>query len=342
MSIKNTVLKFALVIVIVLSAGEAITRAFITSPHIAVPHPDLGWIYQPHGVIFHTTEGWAVNTVNDLGFNDDDFVSDPEHPFIAVLGDSYTEALQMPRASNFTSLLEKMYPCTHVYDFGRSGLSPVQYPILSKNIVGKLPEKPRLQVLALTAGDLGDILRNKAELVRDPQTGKIVNIVLHEKKLHWLRQKANFIFAHSALASLLKDRLRAAGEGGSKGKADTHILDDKQTYAKVADIMEYVLTKVAEQSDLEVVYIPSVVYLVKGEVQYKANSKEFGELIEAVAKRLNIPFVSAFDELEAAYKTEHRSPAGFMNAKMGKGHLNELGHLAVAKGLSKIVPIHCN
>jgi len=72
--------------------------------------------------------------VNNAGFrNDQEYVRDLDKPLIAVIGDSYVEAIQVPYAETFFGRLQKdLDPKAAVYSFGYSGAPLSQFLIWSQ------------------------------------------------------------------------------------------------------------------------------------------------------------------------------------------------------------------
>ena len=66
--------------------------------------------------------------VNNLGFaNRRDYVGDAPGPLMAVIGDSYVEALMVPQDKTFYTRLESLAPQWRYYSFGISGAPLSQY-----------------------------------------------------------------------------------------------------------------------------------------------------------------------------------------------------------------------
>jgi hypothetical protein len=326
---------------ILLVVGEVVTRLFITSPAGTIPDAEIGWVYKPHTKIFHTHEGWAVNEINSLGFNDRELIVAQDKREVLVLGDSYTEALQVPQSENFTSLAEIEVPCVDVINAGRSGLSPVQYDVLSKRFFKAVPIS---QVIAvLNVSDMQDILNSDAELARGP-TGDIIDIKLHERKLTGLRQALDVVFSNSALANYLKNRIRASLQSKGKGKAGSvgAESDQKDAAEKLNEVLGFIFNKINKKAPLGIIFVPSLEYLPKGEVRQKIESASFERILEGIAKTQGIPYLSSREYLAQSYKENVRPPVGFPNSNMVGGHLNEFGHRSVKAALVQLIGKGCH
>ena len=77
--------------------------------------PVLGWKLTPHIEFIHTGDNWYANErsahhkINLFGFNGPEWSIDKpsQTARIALMGDSFVEALQVPREQNAASVLEK-------------------------------------------------------------------------------------------------------------------------------------------------------------------------------------------------------------------------------------------
>lgn len=168
------VVRITITLLVLLATAELSTRVVLVRPMAIQEDVDLGWIYQPCATVLHTSEGRALNRVNAQGFNAKDPVIQPGMIHILVLGDSLTEALQVPAELNFTSELERIVPCLDVYNAGRSGLSPAFYPSLLARLSHGAP--PDFTILVIGPGDRGDLLNGKMLIQRGGVNGQIVRL----------------------------------------------------------------------------------------------------------------------------------------------------------------------
>jgi hypothetical protein len=142
--------------------------------------PQLGWSLRPRAEGWQVSEGREFVRINSEGMHDREHaVLKPlDTVRIAVLGNSWTEALQVPLASNFCSVLEKnLSGCSRfsgrkveVMNFGVSGYSTAQELLLLQARVWKY--KPDIVLLAFyTAKDILNNVRrfnNAAEPAQSP------------------------------------------------------------------------------------------------------------------------------------------------------------------------------
>ena len=115
----------------------------------------------------NSTDNYNVLAVfNSDGFRDDEFKVEKDVDVfrIAVLGDSFEEALQVELADTWQKVLMRklegdLKRKVEVYNFGVSGYGTDQEWLTLKEKVWKY--KPDLVILAFTANDIGDAFKNK-------------------------------------------------------------------------------------------------------------------------------------------------------------------------------------
>ena len=328
------VTRYILVFITLLIASEIFVRLFFMLPSSVMPDKDIGWMYKPNARIFTTHEGRAVNEMNSLGLNDDEIGAKIRKRLI-VLGDSYTEALHVTRENNFTSILESYLQDVDVINLGRSGLSPIHYPIIVKKYYQTI--NPDEALLVLTSGDLNDILNKKIKILYEG--GEVKSIYIKPQTLNPLRIKLDSVFSHSALTSFLLYRLKQLMSTDDikvevKGQK-LQMIKDKKT--EIVNVLKYLLDEIKSYLPVKVVYIPRLIYLPKKETAESDISKATANIIDEVTMSMGIPFLHAGKYLRDAYEINGQPAVGFSNKSITSGHLNLEGHKAIANALLPFV-----
>jgi hypothetical protein len=151
--------------------------AGVSYPNFGMPHPETGWALRPG------TSGW-VRDENKAGVFvtiNSDGLRDREHSLgkppgtlrIAVLGNSYTEAMQVPLEQTYWAVMEREVARAglpgvrnvEVINFGVGGFGTAQELITLRTKVWKY--QPDVVLLAFLTGN--DVLYNHRELNQQPQ-----------------------------------------------------------------------------------------------------------------------------------------------------------------------------
>lgn len=145
----------------------------ISYPYFYIPDNLTGYSHKPGAQGLWHKEGEAFITINRAGLRDREHnLEKPPKTFrIAILGDSYAEALQVPMEQTFWGRLElELSGCpvlagrqVEVLNFGVSGYSTTQELLVLRHKVR--PYHPDLVLLAFFTGN--DIRGNLRELNRD-------------------------------------------------------------------------------------------------------------------------------------------------------------------------------
>ncbi len=158
-------------LVVALLAAEVALRALgYSAPVWYQPDPQLGWTLRPGAAGWYTGEGRTWVKVNLEGRRDRDTLLEkpPDVYRIAVLGDSYSEAMQVPREQAFWALLPaRLAACgfaagkrIEVLNFGVSGYGTAQEYIALETRAMRY--RPDLVLLQFTNGN--DVKNNSFAL----------------------------------------------------------------------------------------------------------------------------------------------------------------------------------
>ena len=172
-SIRKNILTLALSITVAIAMGEVGLRAWdITYPEFYRLDSRLGWSPRPGIEGIHDMEGRTRIKFNAEGFRDSDHeVAKPAGVFrVAVLGDSFTEAREVPLRHAYWKVMEALLSrClgeggAEVLSFAANGYGTAQQLLVLDDRVWKYA--PDAVVLAFFTGN--DVLNNWAALDRHP------------------------------------------------------------------------------------------------------------------------------------------------------------------------------
>lgn len=313
----------------------------------------------------YTTEGESQLKINSFGMNDDETsVYKPDDRFrVAVLGDSFTEAVQLDQSLGFPYLMEReLSNCpmlsdtaVEVLNFGVGGYGTAEQVLTLRNHVWKF--EPDYVVLVVTLAN--DLLDNRRPLHRKA----LENPTLPARSLAFrlIKQPSNFLTSQSVLAHLVWNSIlgmRTISTQISNGPPRHRLSEDgiKDEVFQVLPnkywednwlLMERLLNAFATETQRhEVGLLVASVSLPPQVFPDKTIRNEFMKAIgitqmfhpEArlrhILDRLGVQSLLLAPILQREADRTGVYFHGFPNTEMGRGHWNEAGHAIAADRIS--------
>ncbi len=358
---------------VALLAGEIMLRAIGYSvPIWYEPHALLGWTLRPGAAGWFTREGRAYVKVNASGRRDREVLLDkPDDVYrIAVLGDSYSEAMQVAREEAYWWLLaERLAACgfqpgkrIEVLNFGVSGYGTAQeYLVLESHA---LRYRPDLVLLQFTNGN--DVKNNSFALedeksrpffMLDPQGRLRVDdsfasspgFLSHTSFAYELLRRASDRLRLLQLVRSVRSASPVpsarANDGVEQGLEPVVLAEPRDAMWEEAwRITEQLIAKTAEHSRRNgarfiVVTVPYAIQVhpdprLRAALQAKLGVPDLfypDRRITEFSKRNGIAALPLTFELQRLAEERKAFFHGFPNAGMGRGHWNAEGHRAAAE-----------
>ena len=111
-------------VVFVLVAMEFVLRTWIATPSTTEPDPQFEYFQRPYSRQVFSSEGYSRTRLNRYGFNDADPLPQKPRLRALIVGDSFTEAMQVYPDQNFGSIAQSEVDGLEVCNAGRSGWGP--------------------------------------------------------------------------------------------------------------------------------------------------------------------------------------------------------------------------
>jgi hypothetical protein len=339
-----------------------------------------GWGLNPGAHGWYRREGIAYVRINHDGFRGPDY---PQHKAqgvirVAVLGDSYVEAMQVPEGKTFTAVIgRELGNCpllkgrrVEAMNFGVDGYGTAQELVTLRRKVWRY--SPDIVVLAIF---LGNDLRNNSVVLegdrcrpfydyRDGRlilTGPLVNSPAYRM---WCA--ARFDYRDLRFVGLFKNTWETVRQGAGAPTAE-HPVEravNYDIYKPPADraweeawqVTEALIREMHEEVEshhavfLAVTEDTSIQVWPDGLTRKRFEEKlGVGDLfypdrrIAALARRNQFQALNLAPRLQAYAETHHVFLHGFRNTPMGFGHWNEAGHEeaghAIAAKLCEIIAV---
>ena len=359
------------VVVGTLLALEVVLRLWIATPSTTEPDPQFAYFQRPYSRQVFSSEGYCQTRVNGFGLNDNDPL--PRKPPLRALlvGDSYTEAMQVEPSQNYGSVAESRVDGLEVCNAGRSGWGPPDLVAFARLRGGEFA--PDVVVVQLNDRDLEEFFKTgnvhlKAdgdswEMVipsiysNNSMGHRIVRTLVHSSSLiTQLRRRAEVLAKKErsrlerhfgvgpAKASPLPGKKTAsletpAGEQGAgaaspKEKAPRERpgeVDETGVPFCAVEMLLYL------DGQLRQAY-PQRLYLYIPHISYLEGIVDMPRrraIYHEFARRAGVTLIDPTVELLAAYRRNSQPCHGFQNSIMGKGHLNARGHRIVGRMLAE-------
>ena len=319
---------------VLLLTAEVITRMFVTAPSNQIYDPILGFVYKPNSVHFNASEGGAHLCLNHLGLNSDPPTSKNGRRRILFLGDSITQAAQVPRQENFCSKLMQERPDLQVINGGRSDAGPLEYLEIYQRIKGDI--QADAVAIVLTDGDLADMKRAKYDLSRNKDR-EIEDIQLHASARQRLKNMVQPLISRSALATHLMRRAKPLiTRGGEIEFKETSMTTSQVENGDqiTIELLSYIIKTISKNQKTFVIHIPNISYEKNHRASVSPSSLQATRIFNAAATNSGTNLITLDTPFIESYRQCGQPGHGFMNAVIGAGHINALGHAAVAKHLA--------
>jgi len=325
-----------------------------------VPAAAMPWgYYDPsdHIARFELGQGSGVYTIgrfadqrgtwriNNMGWNSDiDYAprSKTSKPLIAVLGDSYVEALQVNTNASLVSVLrDKVRGQYDVYGFGKSGAPLSQYLQMSRYANKQF--NPAVIVINVVHNDFDESLlsvRNFPYFVGiDMKSGHPLESPLSEVAIRAKTRTKTFLASAivrylwlnlglgAALTerSVIRDETKALPEQGMLNASHSEQADIRSDVYKAAD---YVISKFKEENPgKELVFMIDAPRkdIYEGTIG-KSNVLWMNKLLKDLTERHGCRFIDLTEPFNAKYRRDHVRLSGEHDY-----HWNEEGHRYAAE-----------
>jgi hypothetical protein len=328
-------LKALLAINCALIAWELILSQTYISKPLARSHPILGRI-EGKGAYIQGKEGYSRTYLNELGMR-----SAPLTPKksgekrILVLGDSYTMAMQVPDKETFTKQLEARISEVDnitVINAGGEGAAPSDYISLAE--FNRKTYQPDVVVIQLNEGDfITDpfdknrpfFFEKKARGYRIERDRGFVSQNALVSQFSEVQKYANFAVMRVAIERMNSIQLKQTEQ------TSTH---EKNDY--LATLVPFVIQNLKQKyGDPILVFVPQIDYFSDSISQ----PTQAERLLEQAAKQQKVTLISMRQDYIKLYRQTYQTAHGFNNTEPGIGHINSLGHQAIAKRLDEVISL---
>lgn len=330
-----------------LAMTELILRVWLVSPRFKVLDPELGLLLnRAHAQVVWSEEGWSTASTNSFGLISPE-VRNPRPPLrVLLLGNSFTEALNVSRDQSFSGLSEALLEGSEVINAAHSGWSMAEELGLLQRLTPFL--KPDVVVAQFSTKSPFENSSVHVRLADDgrwvlapaSKTQSIERLI--KNNTDWLAQEsALFTMVVRRTASLVRRQAERISEKITANRDDQEIHKENREFyqPEEPDATLWILEKMAiGVDDLLVLVIPAIKYGASECIELpRAHARRM--MIHGVAESAGTTVVDPTDEFCESYESTGQPLHGFHNSLMGTGHLNSQGHAIVARQLAKAIEV---
>ena len=297
----------------------------LTPMHVPNKNQITDFVWPSDSYWVSLTEGIAWGKFDGDGFNNNRTISSPE---ILFMGSSHLEAQNVFRERNACSLLEKEFNGRYpVYNLGISGHNLFKVCHYVPRVLDHYRKKPPAFLLIETATiDVSDKMAD--DILHDRYRYKAVKV---GRGVKFLMRLPFIRFLYLRWKKGLKTIFIPGARSNSVvGEAET-------STANACDRLLRHLADTAAKHGVKIIicYHPREVLRTDGSLSFIGNGSA-GLFAEAAARH-GVTFIDMSSAFRDMFRREHHVPHGFINGKLGRGHLNRYGHEAIARELAAAI-----
>lgn len=245
---------------------------------------------------------------------------------IAFLGDSFTEAIQVPYENSFVGVLERNSGCT-IKNYGTASYSPILYLLQWRRMVKEF--KPSLVVVQLYSNDISDD-KTYMEMAKKNENGEIVAIPNHGKG--WMITHLRKLYL---MRFLRRVQLQLQWIYENRGKEQNIVAGMVEENPEISQLSAELIKTLAKEvqesgSQFILTVVPSKFRTVKRFNNYQI--PQFSDKWKIFSQENSISF------LDLTKPFENEAKNGLQLFFDSDIHFNENGHIIVASELSRAYP----
>lgn len=266
---------------------------------------------------------------------------------VAIIGDSFVEALQVPYNASLAELLEKADKNLQVYRFGISGAPLSQYLAMARHVAQTY--HPDRIVLLLVHNDFDESFSTvpgrytssflKLRMQDDQVTGEIPPAPYHPDWRDWLRQSATLRYLYyrqkldpSVLRSIFTRETPPVYQANVAVDA---IAQRRNAVTNAADYVFREFSALSRQYEFEPLLMMdgdrrSIAAGLDSAALYRGGALWLNAMASRTAKKYGIGFLDLHPVFEADWRLHHR-PLNFVS----DNHWNERSHQIAAEALAE-------
>lgn len=291
--------------------------------HITNKNKTTDYTWLPFQFRSVATEGYSYFRMDYNGYNN---IYVPHNIDVLIMGSSHMEAANVNKKENTSALLTDKF---NVYNIGISGHTIYRCADNLSNAYDYY--KPKTIIIEtdkvkLEEKEIELVINKKAKPIPSYDSGLIFylqrfipcSVNLYNQIDNW----------HSLDKNLFKSNKI------TKNNKETELCIDKEYKNSLRNFLLFIKNSIPNDINLIIIYHPKSKINKDGSYQSTIN-ETYSVIFSNECKHLGIDFIDLSYEFENYYNKNRKLPHGFVNTKLGAGHLNRYGHKIFADVLEK-------
>jgi lysophospholipase L1-like esterase len=336
------ILPALLALLALLGAGELAARRWLVAPFGTTLDARFGFVQRPGSRVVQSAEGWGSYTANSDGFLDGEFSVAPPSERALLMGDSFTQGLQVRDGERYSEVVERLVPGLEVMNVATAGLSPIHYALFLPRFQAAF--QPALAIVQIDDGDLSEMESPEvwAEIRDEFAAGG--SVAARERAVRagpvgfvrvLARRSGLLTQLRSRIEQLAKQERARLSQKLGFSHPDLEDVVARPATPRAEALLDSLIGEVARVNPHTIlVYVPHFLYFDPvPHVAYPVREAWY----HALARRRGLPLVDPTDAMLAEFRRTHEPLHGFRNTRPGEGHLNARGHRVIGELLAAVI-----
>ena len=312
-----------------------IVRVFYSKPALLFYERPPEWLDTPNGAtpfvrkpysgLVHGTEGYSISKIDSRGYvNLDKPLSDN---YVLMMGSSHTQGKEVPEDKRYSALVSEQIAndgLLHAYNIACDGNkldTHIEY------FDAAVKAFPGAEVITIEISDTDcsiDAINDALDqVIYDPKdsANRFLNLSLSTRL-------KNIVKVYMPLATKIKRDMEAAQEAENKDKNDMEDTSLNQEEYLITINKALGLIRSEYENPIVFVYHPEVI--INSDASISLKYCDTWELFEKACENNNIDGIDSGKDFLVHYEKYSEVPYGFLNTRLGSGHLNRVGHKIIS------------
>ena len=284
-------------------------------------------VRKPYSLLVHGTEGYSISKIDSRGYvNLDKPLADS---YVLMMGSSHTQGKEVPEDKRYSALVSEQIAndgLLHAYDIACDGNTLATQ---IKYFDAAVKAFPNAEVITIEISDTDcsiEALEDALDQIKyDP-----MDSAARFSELSLSSRLKNIIKVYMPLATKIKRDMEAAQEAAKKNDE----ADDNEE--AIIDSEGYLITfnkalgLIRSECDnpIVIVYHPDII--INSDATISLEYCETWELFKKACENNNVDVIDSGEDFLLHYEKNGEMPYGFLNTRLGSGHLNRVGHKIIA------------